>query len=78
MKFHHPLPPYLSLVIIYPLINPLHWFRHWVCQDSKGLYLALWEEGDKGPEAKSSCKKLKSKDQNLDMLHPGIHEKEIK
>jgi hypothetical protein len=25
------------------------------------LYLALWEEGDKGPEGKSSWQKIKSK-----------------
>jgi hypothetical protein len=61
MKGHRPFPPYLSLFIIFPLIHPLHWFGHWVCQASKGLYLALWEEGAKGPEGKSSWKKIKAK-----------------
>jgi hypothetical protein len=61
MKGHRPFPPYLSLFIIFPLIYPLHWFRHWVFQAIKGLYLALWEEGDKGPEGKSSWKKIKDK-----------------
>jgi hypothetical protein len=78
MKVHCPLPPYLSLFITFPLIYPLHWFRHWVFQDSKGLYLALWEEGAKGPKGTSSSKKLKSKDRNLEMLHPGIPKKAIK
>jgi hypothetical protein len=51
---------------------------HWVFQASKGLYLALWEEGDKGLEGKSSWKNLKYKRSNLEMLCPGIPEKEIK
>jgi hypothetical protein len=42
------------------------------------LYLALCEEGAKGPEGKSSWQKLKSKDQNLEMLCPRILEKAIK
>jgi hypothetical protein len=42
------------------------------------LYLALWEEGAKGPEGKSSWKKLKAKRSNLEMLRPGIPEKAIK
>jgi hypothetical protein len=54
MKGHRPFPPYLSHFIIFPLIYPLNWSRHWVCQASKGLFLALWEEGAKGPEGKSS------------------------
>jgi hypothetical protein len=32
------------------------------------LYLALWEEGAKGPEGKSRWKKLKSKMKPLDAL----------
>jgi hypothetical protein len=42
------------------------------------LYLALWEKGSKSPEGKSSWQKLKAKDQNLEMLRPGIPEKAIK
>jgi hypothetical protein len=61
MKGHRPFPPYLPLFIIFPLIHPLHWFGHWVCQASKGLYLTLWEEGAKGPKGKSSLQKIKSK-----------------
>jgi hypothetical protein len=61
MKGHRPFPPYLSLFIIFPLIHPMHWFGLWVCQGSKGLYLALWEEGAKGLEAKISWKKIKYK-----------------
>jgi hypothetical protein len=61
MKGHHPFPPYLPLFIFFPLIHPIHWFGHWVFQASKGLYLTLWEEGAKGPEGKSSWKKIKSK-----------------
>jgi hypothetical protein len=61
MKGHRPFPPYLLLFIIFPLIYPLHWFEHWVCQARKGLYLALWEERAKGPEDKNSWKKIKAK-----------------
>jgi hypothetical protein len=78
MKGHRPFPPYLSLFIFFPLIHPLHWFGHWVCQASKGLYLTLWEEGAKGPEGKSSWQKIKAKEQNLQMLRPGIPKKAIK
>jgi hypothetical protein len=53
MKGHRPFLPYLSLFIIFPLIFSLHWFGHWVCQASKRLYLALWEEGAKGREGKA-------------------------
>jgi hypothetical protein len=42
------------------------------------LYLALWEEGAKGLEGKSSWKKIKTKRSNLEMLRLGIPEKEIK
>jgi hypothetical protein len=42
------------------------------------LYLALWEEGAKGLEGKSSWLKLKAKYQNLEMLLPGIPKKTIK
>jgi hypothetical protein len=61
MKGHRPFPPYLPLFIFFPLIHPIHWFGHWVCQASKGLYLTLWEEGAKGPEGKSSWQKIKAK-----------------
>jgi hypothetical protein len=61
MKGHRPFPPYLPLFIFFPLIHPIHWFGHWVCQASKGLYLTLWEEGAKGLEGKSSWQKIKSK-----------------
>jgi hypothetical protein len=61
MKGHRPFPPYLPLFIFFPLIHPIHWFGHWVCQASKGLYLTLWEEGAKGPEGKSSRQKIKAK-----------------
>jgi hypothetical protein len=78
IKGHHPFPPYLSLFIIFALIHTLHSFGHWAFQDSKGLYLSLWEEGDKGLEGKSSWKKIKTKEQNLQMLLPRIPQKEIK
>jgi hypothetical protein len=68
MKGHCPFPPYLSLFDIFPLIYPLDWFGHWVFQASKWFYLALWEEGDKGQEGKSSRQKIKSKISNLEML----------
>jgi hypothetical protein len=42
------------------------------------LYLALWEEGAKGPEGKSSWQELKVQNKTFEMLHPGIPEKEIK
>jgi hypothetical protein len=42
------------------------------------LYLALWEEGAKGPEGKSGWQELKSKDETFEMLRPGIPEKVIK
>jgi len=42
------------------------------------LYLALWEEGAKGPKGKSSWKEIKAKDETFEILHPGIHEKEVK
>jgi hypothetical protein len=42
------------------------------------LYLALWEEGAKGPEGKSSWQKIKAQRSNLEMLLLGIPEKEIK
>jgi hypothetical protein len=61
MKGHHLFPPYLTLFIFFPLIHPIHWFGHLVFQARKWLYLTLWEEGDKGPEGKSSWKKIKDK-----------------
>jgi hypothetical protein len=42
------------------------------------LHLALWEEGAKGLEGKSKLAKEKSLKINLEMLRPGIPEKEIK
>jgi hypothetical protein len=42
------------------------------------LYLALWEEGDKGLEGKSSWKKVKRQNETFEMLRPRIHEKQIK
>jgi hypothetical protein len=42
------------------------------------LYLALWEEGAKGPEGKSSWQELKDKNETFEMLHPGILEKAVK
>jgi hypothetical protein len=42
------------------------------------LYLALCEEGDKGPEGRSSWQELKAKDETFEMLHPWIPEKVIK
>jgi hypothetical protein len=38
----------------------------------------LWEEGAKGSDGKSSWQKIKAKEQNLQMLRPGIPEKAIK
>jgi hypothetical protein len=42
------------------------------------LYLALWEEGAKGPKGKSSWKELKAKDETFDMLHSWILEEAVK
>jgi hypothetical protein len=42
------------------------------------LYLALWEEGAKGPKGKSSWQELKSKDETFEMLRPGILKKAVK
>jgi hypothetical protein len=42
------------------------------------LYLALWEEGAKGPEGKSSWQELKANVETFEMLHPGIPEKAVK
>jgi hypothetical protein len=42
------------------------------------LYLALWEEGAKDPEGKSSWQELKAKDETFEMLRPEIPEKAIK
>ena len=42
------------------------------------MYLALWEEGAKGPKGKSSWQKLKASRSNLEMIHLGIPKKEIK
>jgi hypothetical protein len=42
------------------------------------LYLALWEEGAKGPGGKSSRQKLKAKEETFEMLRPGIPEKSMK
>jgi hypothetical protein len=61
MKGHRPFPPYLPLFMFFPLIHPIHWFEHWVCQASKRLYLTLWEEGAKGPGGKSSWQNIKAK-----------------
>jgi hypothetical protein len=41
------------------------------------LYLALWEEGAKGPGGKSSWQELKYKEETFDMLHPQIPEKAV-
>jgi hypothetical protein len=42
------------------------------------LYLALWEEGVKGPRGKSSWRELKAKEQTFEMLRPRILEKAVK
>jgi hypothetical protein len=42
------------------------------------LYLISWEEGAKGPEGKSSWKKIKSNHKTFEMLRPGIPEKAMK
>jgi hypothetical protein len=42
------------------------------------LYLALWEEGAKGPEGKSSWQELKANVETFEMLRPGIPEKAVK
>jgi hypothetical protein len=42
------------------------------------LYLALWEEGDKGPEGKSSWQELKYNVETFDMLRPRIPKKIVK
>jgi hypothetical protein len=42
------------------------------------LYLALWEEGVKGPKGKSSWKELKANIETFDMLRPGIPWKVVK
>jgi hypothetical protein len=42
------------------------------------LYLALWEEGAKGREGKSSWQELKAKNETFEMLRLGILEKAVK
>jgi hypothetical protein len=42
------------------------------------LYLALWEEGAKGPEGKSSWQALKANVETFEMLLPRILEKAMK
>jgi hypothetical protein len=42
------------------------------------LYLALWEEGAKGLEGKSSWQELKANIETFEMLRPRIPEKAIK
>jgi hypothetical protein len=42
------------------------------------LYLALWEEGAKGPEGKSSWQELKANIETFEMLRPRIPEKLVK
>ena len=42
------------------------------------MYLALWEEGAKGPEGKRSWKELKVKIETFEMLRPRIPEKAVK
>jgi hypothetical protein len=42
------------------------------------LYLALWEEGAKGPEGKSSWQELKANVETFEMLHPWIPKKAVK
>jgi hypothetical protein len=42
------------------------------------LYLALQEEGAKGPKGKSSWQELKAKIEAFEMLRPGIPEKAVK
>jgi hypothetical protein len=42
------------------------------------LYLALWEEGAKGPKGKSSWQELKAKYETFEMLRQEIPEKAVK
>jgi hypothetical protein len=42
------------------------------------LYLALWEEGAKGPKDKSSWQELKANVETFEMLRPRIPEKVVK
>jgi hypothetical protein len=42
------------------------------------LYLALWEEEDKGPEGESRWKELKYNVETVEMLRLGIPEKAVK
>jgi hypothetical protein len=61
MKSHHPLPSYLPLSIFYfPLIHPISLVRALGWPIIQGLHLALWEEGDKGPEGKTSWQEIKA------------------
>ena len=77
VKIHRIFPPYLSLSIFIPFVSPFL-FRHWDWLHYEGLYLTLWEEGDKGPEGKSIRRELKSNVETFEMLHPGIPEKVLK
>jgi hypothetical protein len=52
MKGHFLFLPYLPLLIIIPLIFPLHWFGHWVCQASKGCTLPCEKKGLKARRVK--------------------------
>jgi hypothetical protein len=56
MKGHHPFLPYLPLFIIVPLIFPLPWFEHWVCQASKGCTLPCGNKGLKAQRVKVADK----------------------
>jgi len=56
MKGLYPLLPYLPLFIIIPLIYPLHWFGHWVCQASKGCTFPCGKKGLKAQREKVAGK----------------------
>jgi hypothetical protein len=74
MKGHHPFPPYLPLSIIIPLISP-HLGSGIGFATLEGLYLALWEEGAKGPKGKSSWQELKAKMKPLRCFAQGFPRK---
>jgi hypothetical protein len=67
----------LDLILVHLTMSrsstPFNYFGHWVGQSFKGLHLALWEEGDKGPEGKIKLAKdkiLKIKPQDASPRDP--------
>jgi hypothetical protein len=74
MKGHCPFLPYLPLFISIPLIFPYLGLGIGFATLGR-VYLALWEEGAKGPEGKSSWQELKDKMKTLRCFTQGFPRK---